>query len=228
MSFLHLHSRLILCLMASLIVSSMSACAAARTGSNNPLLQNHTFVVFDVETTGLSPRYERIVELGAVKIENGIIVDEKSWLINPKKRISHGAQNVHGIDYDMIKKQQTFKTQYPEIRDFMGDSILLAHNARFDRDFLYNEVSNSGFDIPENKIIDTLRLFRAWYPDAPSHSLGSLVEQFQISGGSFHRGLDDSVYTAKIFLQGMESKKAPRKLSDLNDVGGIASHGDKK
>lgn len=225
MNFLHPYfSRLAMYLTILLVLSSSSACATSKAGSSNPLIQNQTFVVFDVETTGLSPKYERIVELGAVKIKNGIIIEEKSWLINPKKRISAGAQNVHGIDYEMIKEQQTFKTQYPEIEAFIGDSILLAHNARFDRDFLYSEVGNSGYPLPENSIIDTLRLFRAWYPDAPSHSLGSLVKQFQISGGTFHRGLDDSVYTAKLFLLGMALDQAPRTLTDLNDLGGIAGH----
>lgn len=201
------------------LFSFSSNSGASKTDPRNPLLRNHTFIVFDVETTGLSPTSERIVELGAVKIENGIIVDEKSWLINPRKRISKSAQNVHGISYDMIKRKRIFKTQYPEIAAFMGDAILLAHNARFDRDFLYNEINNSGYPIPENPVVDTLRLFRNWYPKSGSHSLGSLADELHVSGGTLHRGLDDSVYAAEIFLIGMNQRGAPRSLKNLYKLG---------
>jgi DNA polymerase-3 subunit alpha (Gram-positive type) len=204
--------------LALLGIFLLASTAPARTNLN-PVLRDQVFVVFDVETTGLSPANERILELGAVKIRNGRITATAEWLINPRKRIHPGARRVHGITYSMIKNQRTFKHRYPEIQAFIGDAVLIAHNARFDRDFLYAEVERAGLPRPTNEILDSLRLFRAWYPDAPSHQLGVLTQFLNIRTGDFHRGLADSVYAAKIFQHGMAQPGAPQTLDALLEIG---------
>ncbi len=174
-----------------------------------------TFVSFDVETTGLSPATERIIEYGAIKFKSDATIEEKSWLINPRRRITLGARKVHGITHDMVKRERIFRTVYPEIMSFIDGTVLLAHNARFDINFFTAEMQRNDKPLPNAMIIDTLPLFRKWFPDAPAHNLTALADYLGVSGGEFHRGMSDAAYVVQIFQIGMKRPGAPETVEQL-------------
>ena len=97
---------------------------------------SQTFVVFDIETTGFSNTNDKITEIGAVKIENFKVVDKFSELINPQKDISYKIQELTGITNDMVKDKPTIDEVLPKFIEFIGDSVLVAHNAEFDMSFI--------------------------------------------------------------------------------------------
>ncbi len=184
-------------------------------------LENVVFVSFDTETTGLDPKTERIVEYGAIRFQGTNEVIEKSWLINPRRRIQAGARKVHGITHDMVKRERIFRTVYPEIMSFIDGSVLLAHNARFDIKFFSAEITRNGEEMPGSIVIDTLPLFRKWFPDAPAHNLTALADYLGVSGGDFHRGMSDAAYVVSIFKIGLTRPYAPKSLGQLvDDAGG--------
>ncbi len=179
-----------------------------------------TFVVFDTETTGFSATYDRIVEIGAVKIRNGEIIEERSWLINPQRTIPRRVTGVHGISGQMVRNKPTFAEVYPEFVEFAGDAVLVAHNARFDVDMVRAEVERNGLEQMPNVCLDSLKLFRKWWPAAQSHKLGALAEQLGIAGEGFHRGMADSRYAALILFSGLQQHPTCNNLRKLFAAGG--------
>lgn len=167
----------------------------------NRRLANVTFVAFDTETTGLNPKKDRIVEIGAVKYRNGKIIEEKNWLINPGKSIPWWSTKVHGITNKMVKDAPSFAEAYPDFQKFIKGAVLIAHNARFDIAFVKEEVRRVKGKAPNNFVVDSLGLFRTWFPDLESHSLASVASHAKVSGDEFHRALADSIYVARIFNQ---------------------------
>ena len=163
-----------------------------------------TIVVFDTETTGLSPSKDRVVEIGAIKIRNGEIVEERDWLINPQQPIPPRVTKVHGISDKMVKDKPAFAAVYAEFQEFVGDAILVAHNARFDVDMMRSELTRADLEFPPNMVLDSLKLFRKWYPEATSHKLSFLASHVGIAGDGFHRGDADSRFTALILFDGFK------------------------
>lgn len=201
--------------------ANAKAKATARLPSPNSKIGNVTFVAFDLETTGLSPANDRIVEIGAVKFRNGKVIDQKSWLVNPGRSIPWLVQQVHGITDEMVKDAPDFATVYREFSDFIEGSVLMAHNARFDASFLAAEIQRAGFPLPQNKVIDTLKLFRRWFPEAPSYTLSDIVEYTAINPGVFHRALEDSAYLFFIFQKGLAERPDVAYLRDVfSEAGG--------
>ncbi len=188
---------------------------AARLPGPNTRVSNVTFVAFDLETTGLSPSNDRIVEIGAVKFRNGKVVEQKSWLVNPGRGIPWLVQQVHGITDDMVKDAPDFATVYKEFSEFIEGSVLMAHNARFDVSFLSAEIQRAGLPLPPNKVVDTLKLFRRWFPEAPSYSLSDIVDYAAIDPGVFHRAMEDSVYLVLLFQKGLEQRPEVTYLRDV-------------
>jgi len=172
-------------------------------------------VVFDTETTGFSRTYDNIVEIGAVRIRNGEVLEEKSWLINPHRPIPRRASQVHGITTPMVKSAPSFAEVYPEFLDFIGDAVLVAHNARFDIEMVRAEAERNELAMPQNVVIDSLKLFRKWYPEAPSHQLSVLAEQVGVAGDGFHRGMADSRYAALILFSGLRDHPRCNNLRKL-------------
>lgn len=173
-------------------------------------MANVTFVAFDTETTGYAGGDHRIVELGAVKFRNGEIIEEKNWLINPGRYIPYFARQVHGINNDMVKKSPTFAQMYPEFLEFIDGAVLVAHNAPFDVGFIREETVRNQLQAPTNPVINSLSLFRSWYPEANSHSIEPLTDHLALEKGTFHRATDDSRYIAHIIHHKVESRKGRR------------------
>ena len=144
------------------------------------ILNKSNYVVFDFETTGLSARYDRIIEFGAVKVQDGLVVDSIDLFIDPNMDIPEHIQRKTNITNAMVRGKTKIKEALKIIRNFIGDSILVAHNASFDYGFLNEAFKNNGEPEVKNPVIDTLAL--AWYlfPNSKSHSLGGLCRQFDV------------------------------------------------
>ncbi|MBN1929201.1 MAG: 3'-5' exonuclease [Chlorobiaceae bacterium] len=158
-------------------------------------------VVLDFETTGLSPEHgDRAIEIGAVLLENGRIVDRFQRLMNPGFRISRFIEGYTGITNEMLKGQARCETVMAEFSEFLSGRNIVAHNASFDRRFLDAELkrANRAF---EGGCCCSLLLSRRIYQDAPNHKLRTLVAHAALpQTGSFHRALADAEMTAHLWL----------------------------
>jgi DNA polymerase III epsilon subunit len=202
---------------------------AFRMPTANTRLENVTFVIFDTETTGFSPAKDRLVEIGAVKVRGNENLGERTWLINPERYISYYAQKVHNITPDMVKDQPTFAEIYPEFLEFIDGAVLIAHNAPFDIRFIAAEAERNGMPPPKNAVIDSLVLFRNWFPGMKSHSLTELLPELgiDISEMQAHRATDDSLFVHYVIQKEMERRSdSPRFSELLKNVGQIHRFGE--
>lgn len=183
-----------------------------------------TYCVLDLETTGLSFRTEKITEIGIMKIKNGEVLDEFSCFVNPEKPIPPKVVEVTNITDDMVKDAETIDKVFPKLLEFVGDSVLVAHNADFDIGFLKYNAKELGFSL-ENTYIDTLRLAKDLFPNYKKYKLGFIAEQLNIKVEVAHRALDDVDTTVKVFniMLDMLKEKGVKKLEDIDRlVGGEA------
>lgn len=203
--------------LAAWTVSAEEPRNGSRTPPINTFVSNVTFVVFDTETTGFSPTIDRIVEVGVVKFRNGEVIEEKSWLLNPQRDIPYWATKVHGITDEMVKGKPTFKDIYPEFQAFINGSVLMAHNAKFDISFVKAEIKRAGCELPPNQVIDSLGLFRKWYPKSKSHSVEAVARHAEVTTDTLHRAAADSLYVFLIFDKGLKERDGKYKLRDIYD-----------
>ena len=175
------------------------------------------FVAIDTETTGLSPTKDRIVELGAVKFCNGEVLETKSWLIHPGRDIPCRTRKIHGIDNDMVKDEPSFKEIYPHFEQFIEGAVLIAHNARFDIAFITEELKRNNLNLPSNTVIDSLSLFRNWFPESDSYTLKGLCNYLKINPEGLHRALADSLLIFRILSKGLDTRTAVHTLGVLQE-----------
>ena len=150
------------------------------------------YVVFDVETTGISCRYDEVVELSALKVKNGKVVEEFSTLVKAMRPISYGASMVNGITDDMIKDAPAFDTVLTDFIEFIEDLPLVGHNiSTFDMKFIYRDCEKYFGKIPDNDYIDTLTLSRMCLTGMKHHKLTDVAEHYEISTDGAHRALND-------------------------------------
>ncbi|NLN79986.1 MAG: PolC-type DNA polymerase III [Erysipelotrichia bacterium] len=161
------------------------------------VLHNATYVCFDFETTGLSSRYDHIIEFGAVRFEKGLIVKELSFFINPHRPIPKMIQKMTGINDEMVKDGLEEKDAILIIKEFLKDAILVSHNADFDIGFLNEALKRHGLEEISNPIIDTLALSRYLFPEDRYHNLGALSRRLQIAAYN-EREAHRALYDAKI------------------------------
>lgn len=168
------------------------------------LKSSHRHVIFDLETTGLSPqRGDRVVEIGAIAVENGSAAQEFHSLINIGKKIPLQAQAIHGINNEMIRKEKKAEEVFPDFLSFIKDSVLVAHNASFDCRFLRYELGRLGLPF-DNKHICTLKLSRKLYPKLANHRLETVYRHLVgnlPSEANLHRALDDARLVADIWME---------------------------
>ena len=176
-----------------------------------------TYCVLDLETTGLSFRTEKITEVGIMKIKNGEVLDEFSCFVNPEKPIPQRVVEVTNITDDMVKDAETIDKVFPKILEFVGDSVLVAHNADFDIGFLKYNAKQLGYSL-ENTYIDTLRLSKDLFPDFKKYKLGIIAENLGIKVDVAHRALDDVDTTVKVFnvMINMLKEKGAKKIEDID------------
>lgn len=158
------------------------------------------YVVIDLETTGLNPKNDSIIEFGAVHVVNDNIVDTFSRLVNPKRRINYFITQLTGITNEMLMYEENIETVLPEFLEFVGNRIVMGHNVNFDVNFVYencHRVINRPF---RNDFVDTVRLSRRLYPEHKHHRLQDLVERFGVGDVVEHRALGDAKQTHECFL----------------------------
>ncbi|MGF1869844.1 3'-5' exonuclease [Photobacterium indicum] len=179
-----------------------------KTGSTQHSDNANTVIVLDFETTGLSPTQgDRAIEIGAVLMENGEVVDRFQKLMNPGFRVSSFIESYTGITNNMLRTAAPCDEVMDQFTDFIGDYNLVAHNASFDKRFLDAELDiiNRSYG---GEFACSMLIARRLYQNAPNHKLGSLVAYKNIDhDGVFHRALADSEMTAKLWLQMLEDMR---------------------
>ena len=167
-------------------------------------LTENTYVVFDLETTGLDLMNNGITEIGAVKIENGVITEQFTTLIKPDYHISEEIVKLTGIDSEMVKDAPKISTVIPDFMKFIDGAILVAHNAEFDTKFIKRFAGVEEYEI-NNKILDTMVMTRTYLPQLKQANLKVLAEHFGIIF-HHHRALSDAYATAEAFIELMKIK----------------------
>ena len=181
---------------------------------------NGELIVFDIETTGLSAKDERITEIGAVKLVNLEVTDEFHTFVNPGKPIPDNITQITGIDDDMVKDAPLEGQAVRKFVEFCGASghaPLIAHNAAFDTGFIRESCRRTG--IPYSfTAVDTVKLCRAAVPGNKSHSLGAMAKFYRLGEFNHHRALDDAKVLARIFKKIIEDVGRGGKLTLLGDL----------
>ena len=176
---------------------------------------NGSFVVFDIETTGLSPKECKITEIGAIKIEHGEITDKFSQLINPGVPIPPNITDLTGITDEMVADKPHIDSVLPEFLEFCHGCAVVAHNAQFDCGFIRYNAAELNLEF-HNKTVDTLKISRELFPNERKHSLDAICKRLGVSLENHHRAVDDATATAEIFLKFVEL--AHKNKDDADEV----------
>ncbi len=176
-----------------------------------------SFVVFDLETTGFSADKDSIIEIGAVKLKDGNISERFGTFVNPQRPIPGNITELTGIDDAMVLDAPDIDTAVRQFYDFIGDAVLVAHNARFDVSFLKNAAERAGLEYSFASL-DTLELSRALVSDIKNYKLDTLCKHFEVKLGNHHRAVDDAGATAEICLKLFELLEGKNidKVSEIN------------
>ncbi|WP_275297791.1 PolC-type DNA polymerase III [Clostridium sp. YIM B02551] len=176
-----------------------------------------TYVVFDLETTGFSSKNDEIIEIGAVKVQNGSIIDNFSTFVNPGRSIPYNITELTSITDDMVANAPSIEEILPKFLEFCTDSVLVAHNANFDTSFI--KTSCSKYSLPfDFTIIDTVPLARFLYPELKRVKLNIVAKHLGISLENHHRAVDDAKATAEILLKCFEKIKDDLNIFDLKKL----------
>ena len=211
---------------AQILIAAILAAGTLLAGVPDPSspVTNIIFTAFDTETTGFSPKNDRLIEIGAVRFRgNGEVLAVTNWLINPGMPVPFYATEVNGITTEMVTNAPVFATVWPAFAAFCQNNILLVHNATFDIGFLRAELDRAGIAPPALPVGDTLPLFRSWFPQAKSHALEPLAVYLGVQSETHHRGDADSLLLIRIFSAGIKHRP-DMKLQQLErDAGGFES-----
>mgnify|MGYP000314342697 CR=1 FL=1 len=183
------------------------------------VLEDATYCVLDLETTGISITREKITEVGIMKVKNGEVIDEFEIFVNPEKPIPQRVVEVTNITDEMVKDAETIDKVFPKILEFVGDSIIVAHNASFDVGFLKHNAKLLGYEF-NNTYIDTLPLAKDLFPDLKKYKLGKIADNLGIKVEVAHRALDDVDTTVKVFkvMLDMLEKRGAKKVDEIDNV----------
>ena len=160
-----------------------------------------SYVVIDLETTGLDPRFNEIIEIAGIRYENDTEVDRFQTLVNPETEIDEFITELTGITNEMLADAPTVGAVLPSFLQFVGDSIVVGHNINFDINFLYDNAENLSLPPFGNDFVDTLRMSRRLYKDMTNHKLSTLVEHLGVDGGVEHRALADCICAQQCFCK---------------------------
>ncbi|MCI8267983.1 MAG: PolC-type DNA polymerase III [Lachnospiraceae bacterium] len=179
-----------------------------------------TFVVFDIETTGFSPVANRIIEIGAVKVDKGQVVDRFSVFVNPEVPIPFEIEKLTGINDSMVMEAETIETILPQFLDFVGDAVLVAHNANFDVSFIKENAKRQQLPV-DFTYVDTVGIARMLLTGQAKYTLDAVAKTLKISLENHHRAVDDAECTAEIFMKFIEmlAKEEVYTLAEMNEMG---------
>ena len=177
------------------------------------------YCVFDIETTGLSFRTEKITEIGAIKVKNGEIIDTFECFVNPEKPIPYEVIKVTHITDDMVRDAKTIEEVLPEFLEFVGTDVLVAHNANFDIGFIRHFAKMQGLKF-DNTYIDTLTIARDMFPEYKKYKLGIIADNLGIRVDVAHRALDDVKTLVKVFevMMGKLKEKGCTSINDFEEA----------
>lgn len=178
------------------------------------------FVVFDLETTGLSAERDEIIEIGAVKVENGKITDRFSEFVNPGIPIPEKIQKLTGINDGMVSDAKGIDTLLPAFLEFAGNCVFVAHNADFDMSFIKSKCKRLGIDRSFSSL-DTLELSRAMFPQLSKHKLDTVAKHLGVSLENHHRACDDAGATAEIMVKCLDILKKEKGISRVDEINTI-------
>jgi DNA polymerase-3 subunit epsilon len=182
------------------------------------LISKTTFVVVDVETTGMSAIDDRITEIAMMKVQDGRLVDEFSTLVNPLLTIPAYITSMTGIDNVMVQSAPPAREVVPFIAEFLGDAIFVAHNAAFDWGFVSQTARRErGIEL-DNQRLCTVKLSSRILPHLPSKSLGPVAEHLNITIPERHRASGDAYATALVlvkFLSYLQKKEGLKTVEEL-------------
>ncbi len=159
------------------------------------------FTVIDIETTGLSPEYDEIIELSAIKICDDMTIDTFSSLVKPSVEIDEYITSLTGITNDMLSTAPKLISVLPKYLEFIGNDILLGYNVNFDINFLYDNTENLSCKLLSNDFVDTMRIFKKLHPDLIHHRLQDLAALYNIDYSNAHRSLSDCKITYLGYIQ---------------------------
>ena len=192
--------------------------ALAADDAENRSLAETEFVVFDTETTGAKTPPCRITEIGAFKVRGGEIVDRFETLINPETNIPPFIVKLTGISNQMVKGAPRFYDVANDFLEFIGDAVLVAHNAHFDMRFINHEVGRVFRDYRVgNRHLCTVQLSRRILPDIANHRLHTVADYYRISIENRHRAGGDALATAQVFIHFLEHF-SEMGMNDLNAI----------
>ena len=153
------------------------------------------YICIDIETTGLDPQYDSIIEIAAIRAHEGTVTETFSSLVNPGFSIDPFIINFTGITNEMLSLSPGISEVIPRFREFIGSSMLIAHNANFDINFLYDNSIRCSLSPLNNDFIDTMRMSRNIFKEEHHHRLKDLILRFGITPGNEHRALSDATNT---------------------------------
>lgn len=156
------------------------------------------YVVLDLETTGLDPFYDEIIEIAAIRISNGKRISEFTTLVKPDNKIDEYITQLTGITNEMVKNAPKIEKVLPDLIDYLGDSVIVAHNANFDINFLYDNCMSCLNKPFTNNFVDTMRISRRLFKSI-RHRLIDLAKEFKISNIAAHRAMADCEVTQQVY-----------------------------
>lgn len=182
------------------------------------MIQNTPFIVVDLETTGLEPNLDSIIEIAAVKVVNGRIVDELTHLVNPHIFIPQETTDITGITTEMLKDSLLFSDVVDEYMGWFAEGgVFVAHNVDFDRNFFNAHLRRMDrMEIP-NPYLCTFKLAKTVHPNLPRYGLGVLAETFGVELPQAHRAIHDARATAELLIKFMNTLHSGG-LRDLKDL----------
>jgi len=203
-----------------------SAVLDADSGHDIPL--DGKIIVFDIETTGLSPINDRITEIGAVRVKNGEIVDSFNTFVNPMRPIPEKITQLTGITDDMVSDAPSEQSALADFYAFCGDDhVLVAHNANFDTSFIKEAAKRSGAEYPF-AAIDTVPICRALFPELKNHKLNTVAKYVGLDNFNHHRASDDAAALAGIFKRCIADMRAHWSIETVGAINGAISGKDYK
>lgn len=176
------------------------------------------YIVLDIETTGLSPVKNEIIELSAIRVVNNKITEEFSKLINPECYVSSFITNLTGITTEMLYEAEKAPIVIKEFMDFLSESIVIGHNITFDISFIDAKLKKFYGTSFNNDYIDTLKIARKFLPQLPSKKLGLIAKHFKLDTNGMHRGLKDCMVTNTCYQKFLQMHEQSL-LKQINALG---------
>ena len=158
----------------------------------------NNYVLIDIETTGLSPDYDEIIELAAIKVCNNEIIDTFSSFVKPSFEIDEFITELTGITNSMVSNAPDITSVIDKYLDFIGENIIIGHNVNFDINFIYDFAQKNGYNF-SNDFVDTMRLFRKLHPELKHHRLSDMCSLYKIDYSHAHRSLSDCELTMNCY-----------------------------